>query len=205
VAIARREDADGAARRCRWRRETMPMARRDDADPATRTLGPVALTIADPANLPVPLRRFGYRAAYAALRVYWFLFRPKMNGVKCVLTDGDQVLLVRHTYGPRGWDLPGGSIKAGESELGAAQREMREELGVSVDGWRPLGALDVEIDYRKDHVHCFQAELQSAQLKIDPGELSDAGWFRRTELPRVGRYTQQILGLIDDRSSPPAP
>ena len=153
--------------------------------------------IDDRVSLPVPLLRLAYRSAYAALRVYWFLFRPTMNGVKCVLTDGDQVLLVRHTYGPRGWDLPGGSIKSGEPPASAARREMYEELGVSVDSWRLLGELEVQIDYRTDCVHCFQAELPSPQLTLDPGELSDAGWFRRTELPKLGRYTRQILALVD--------
>lgn len=155
------------------------------------------LTIADPMNLPVPLRRLGYRSAYALLRVYWFLFRPTMNGVKCVLTDGDLVLLVRHTYGPRSWDLPGGSVKPGEAPVSAAQREMHEELGVFVDSWRLIGELRAVIDYRRDHVHCFQAELPSPPLNIDRGELSAASWFRRTELPSVGRYTRQILALAD--------
>ena len=40
------------------------------------------------------------RIAYAGLRTYWFLApAPSVVGVKCVLTDGDDVLLVRHTYG----------------------------------------------------------------------------------------------------------
>ena len=156
----------------------------------------MSLTTADPVTLPVRLRRIAYRCAYVGLRVYWFLFRPTANGVKCVLTDGDQVLLVRHTYGPRAWDLPGGSVKAGESPVTAAQREMHEELGVSVDSWRLLGELRAVIDFRKDRVHCFQAELQSPRIRIDQGELSDAGWFRWTELPRVGSYTQRILALV---------
>lgn len=153
--------------------------------------------MADRVTLPVPLRRLAYRSAYAGLRVYWFAFRPTAIGVKCVLTDGDQVLLVRHTYGPRAWDLPGGSVKSGEAPISAARREMHEELGVSVDSWRLLGELKAVIDFRKDRVHCFQAELQSPRLTIDRGELSDAGWFRRTELPRVGRYTHQILALLE--------
>jgi 8-oxo-dGTP pyrophosphatase MutT (NUDIX family) len=154
----------------------------------------VALTIA---KLPVPLRRLGYRLAYAVLGVYWFLFRPTGRGVKCVLTDGDQVLLVRHTYGPRGWDLPGGSVKSGEEPASAARREMYEELGVSVDSWRMIGELKVVIDYRRDILHCFQAELPSPRLNIDRGELSAADWFRRSELPRLGLYTRQILALVD--------
>ena len=40
------------------------------------------------------------------------------------------MLLVRHTYGPRAWDLPGGAIKRGEPPIDAARREMDEELGL---------------------------------------------------------------------------
>ena len=65
------------------------------------------------ARLPVGLRRRAYRLAYALLCVYWFVRRPECHGVKCVLTDGALVLLVRHTYGPPLWDLPGGAIKSG--------------------------------------------------------------------------------------------
>src|SRR5437588_1384102 len=108
-------------------------------------------------RLPVSLRRLGYRFAYSGLRVYWFLLRPKLSGVKCVLIDQDEVLLVRHTYGPRVWDLPGGAIKRGEPPVSAARREMTEELGVSIDDWRSLGAIAVTFDHRTDHVHCFQA------------------------------------------------
>jgi len=83
-------------------------------------------------ELPVAVRRPAYRAAYRVLQVWWFVTRPQKSGVKCVLTDGEQVLLVRHTYGRRYWDVPGGSVKRGEPPLRAARREMREELGVDV-------------------------------------------------------------------------
>ena len=128
------------------------------------------------------------------LRTYWFVRRPKLSGVKCVLTDGEEVLLVRHTYGPRAWDLPGGAIKRGESPVTAARREMNEELGVSIDDWRALGTITVRIDYRKDHVYCFQAEAPGRELTIDLGELADASWFRRDGLPaNLGRYAGRIL------------
>jgi 8-oxo-dGTP pyrophosphatase MutT (NUDIX family) len=150
-------------------------------------------------ELTVPLRRLGYRTAYVALRGYWFLARPQTNGVKCVLTEGDQVLLVRHTYGSRAWDLPGGSVKSGESPADAATREMQEELGVQVDGWQRLGELQIAIDHRRDRVHCFRAELPAPpELELDLGELSAAQWFDRGRLPQVGRYTRQILALAED-------
>lgn len=153
-----------------------------------------------PAVLPVPLRRAVYRVGYAVLRVYWLLAHPSVTGVKCVLTDGDQVLLVRHSYGPRAWDLPGGSVKSGEPPADAARREMEEELGVAIDTWHPIGQIRIVIDHRRDSVHLFGAELRDPQLTIDRGELLTAGWFHRDQLPRVGRFTRQILALADDRN-----
>jgi 8-oxo-dGTP pyrophosphatase MutT (NUDIX family) len=153
-------------------------------------------------RLPVPVRRLGYRLAYTLLRVYWLIRRPSLRGVKCALTAGDEVLLVRHTYGSRAWDLPGGSIKRGESPLSAARREMSEELGVSIDDWRDLGTVVVNIDRRRDHVYCFQAEAVGRQVTIDRGELSDAGWFPRSHPPRdLGKYAGQILALVPEPGS----
>jgi 8-oxo-dGTP pyrophosphatase MutT (NUDIX family) len=148
--------------------------------------------------LPVPIQRLGYRLAYNGLRVYWWLFRPRSSGVKCVLTHQDDVLLVRHTYGPRGWELPGGSRKRGEEAEVTATREMQEELGLLVDGWRPLGTIEVVIDHRHDSLYCFQAEVGSPALVIDPGELAAAEWFPKRSLPRpLGRYTKAILARLD--------
>jgi 8-oxo-dGTP diphosphatase len=52
------------------------------------------------------------------------------------LVENGAVLLVhrsptRRAY-PDLWDLPGGHVEAGESELQALAREMREELGVHI-------------------------------------------------------------------------
>jgi 8-oxo-dGTP pyrophosphatase MutT (NUDIX family) len=148
--------------------------------------------------LPVPIARLVYRVGYVVLRVYWLLFRPCVTGVKCVLTDGDQVLLVRHSYGPRAWDLPGGSVKNGEEPANAARREMQEELGVVIDRWRPLGQLRTVIDHRRDSIHLFQAELHNPQLTIDLGELITARWFPRAELPGLGSFTRRILAVADN-------
>jgi ADP-ribose pyrophosphatase YjhB (NUDIX family) len=149
--------------------------------------------------LPVPIQRLGYRVAYAVLRTWWFIRRPKLSGVKCVLTDGNEVLLVRHTYGPRAWDLPGGGIKRGEAPATAARREMTEELGVSIDDWRPLGTVTVIVDHRRDLVHCFQAQAPERELTIDRGELAAAGWFDRDGLPSdLGRYAGRILAYVPE-------
>jgi ADP-ribose pyrophosphatase YjhB (NUDIX family) len=154
-------------------------------------------------TLPVPLQRLGYRLAYNLLRVYWWVFRPRSSGVKCVLTHQDDVLLVRHTYGPRGWELPGGSMKRGEAAEVTATREMEEELGLSVQGWHALGRIEIVVDRHRDSLYCFQAEVGSADsgspaLVIDQGELAAAEWFPKSSLPHpLGRYTKAILSRLD--------
>ncbi|MBY6036907.1 NUDIX domain-containing protein [Fictibacillus nanhaiensis] len=41
-----------------------------------------------------------------------------------------RVLLLKRTYGNKGWSLPGGSVEPGETVHQALYRECREELGI---------------------------------------------------------------------------
>jgi len=84
-------------------------------------------------RLSLHARRAAIRCAYIGLRVYWFLARPQLSGVKCIITHAEDVLLVRHTYGSRSWDLPGGQIRRREVPLETARREMNEELGRRIE------------------------------------------------------------------------
>jgi 8-oxo-dGTP pyrophosphatase MutT (NUDIX family) len=156
--------------------------------PATRT------AYAALVRPPVPLLRFAYRAAHVAMRGYWFVRRPKVDGVKCVLTDGAQVLLVRHTYGDREWDLPGGSVRRGELPVNAARREMKEELGLTIEDWSSLGRMLARMHHRRDTLHCFQAELDDPSITMHPGELAAVKWFSRRQLPHdLGVNVRRIL------------
>ena len=154
----------------------------------------------------VKLRRLGYRTAFGALRAYWFLARPEMDGVKCVITDRGRLLLVRHTYGPRVWDLPGGGVKRGEAPLTAARREMREELGLIDAPWGALGEIRGRVHYRHETVQVFTAELAGPELLLDYGELAEARFFACRELPSdLGPYVTEIVAQVPwlEGSSPP--
>jgi 8-oxo-dGTP diphosphatase len=129
------------------------------------------------------IRRLGYRLAFRVLQVFWFVARPQKHGVKCLITDRDRVLLVRHTYGRRSWDVPGGSIKRRESPLSAAHREMTEELGLDGAQWAEIGQLRGRLDHRRDTIHCFRTEVSAPALTLDRGELETAQWFPRADLP----------------------
>lgn len=142
------------------------------------------------------LSRF-YRVAYQLARVYWFVVRPRKSGVKCVITRGDEVLLVRHTYGERGaWDLPGGGIKRGEEPLAAARREMREELGLDIEDWIELGDFFAKYEHRKDTMYCFRAVVHDVAPVADRVEIAETRWFPIAAPPqRRGGFVRRILAM----------
>jgi 8-oxo-dGTP pyrophosphatase MutT (NUDIX family) len=147
--------------------------------------------------LALQARRVAIRCAYAGLRTYWFVRRPEVVGVKCVVTHGDDVLLVRHTYGQRGWDLPGGSVKRRELPRDTARREMHEELGRDIDDWDAVGELFTRADHHRNNMHLFRTRLADRRLDIDLAELAEAVWFPRDALPEdVGPYVRPIMARI---------
>src|SRR3954470_13587028 len=122
------------------------------------------------------------RVAFPLLRTVQTLLRLKVLGTKCVLHRGDEVVLVRHTYGPARWDLPGGWIKHGEDPIETASREVREELGVCAARWRPSGESRLRANPRH-RMFGFAGAVASGALHPDPGEIAEARWFGRRDLP----------------------
>jgi 8-oxo-dGTP pyrophosphatase MutT (NUDIX family) len=138
-------------------------------------------------------RRLAYRIASALLRVIRPLVPIDWGGVKCVLTDRGSVLLVRHSYGCREWDLPGGGRRRGEAHADAARREMDEELGLEVC-WRPLGVLHARVERHRQTLHVYGAEVAAPKLTLDLGEIATASWFPLDALPdRTARFVRPIL------------
>jgi 8-oxo-dGTP pyrophosphatase MutT (NUDIX family) len=136
--------------------------------------------------------RLGYRLALLLMRAWWVVRRPRSDGVRCVLRDGDAFVLVRHTYGDARWMLPGGRIRRGEDALETAAREMRQELGIAATGWRELGYLAPRSGYRRGlraephrrhGTYYVEAEVASTALAPRAAELHDAGWFTLEGLP----------------------
>jgi 8-oxo-dGTP diphosphatase len=76
--------------------------------------------------------RFSYRCVFVAARVWWFLRRPRTTGALVAIWSGERLLLVRSSYRSRRYSLPGGFVKRGEAPRDAAQRELAEELGLTI-------------------------------------------------------------------------
>jgi 8-oxo-dGTP pyrophosphatase MutT (NUDIX family) len=142
----------------------------------------------------VRARRIAYRCAALALRVIRPLVPIDWGGVKCVLTDRGSVLLVRHTYGHREWDLPGGGRRRGEPYAEAAAREMGEELGLTGLSWRSLGTLHTRSEHHRQTLRLYGAEVAAPELTLDLGEIETARWFPLDGLPApTARFVRPIL------------
>lgn len=115
--------------------------------------------------IPAPLHRQLYRLAHRVRRGWWRIRRPKHNSVVVVaFDDGGRVLLVRHSYGPPVWSLPGGGIGRGEQAERAAAREIREELGCGLAELAVLNAIEERVAGSLDLRHTFIARLVGEPL-----------------------------------------
>ena len=85
--------------------------------------------------------------------------RPEVDVVAGILWRGDRFLAVRRPQGkPLAgyWEFPGGKVEAGEDFLTALARELREELGVSVQEAELLQEKQHEYDHLKVRLHFFR-------------------------------------------------
>lgn len=121
------------------------------------------------------------RLLYLAHRLYLFLVRPILFGVRVLLVKDGRVLLVRHTY-RGGWHLPGGGIKRGESVEAAARREVREETGAEMGEVRLWGVFHNFDDYASGHNVLFACE-EFEMIGSPDGEIAEARFFGPDELP----------------------
>ncbi len=130
------------------------------------------------------LFRVGYWAAYRLLRSWWFVSRPTHTGANIAVWHDGKLLVVRHAY-QHGLLLPGGSVRRGEDARATAQRELREEVGLSVrpSDLRPPQISVAQVASRHDTTHIFELHLnQAPKLRIDRREIMDAQFMAPTAL-----------------------
>jgi ADP-ribose pyrophosphatase YjhB (NUDIX family) len=127
-------------------------------------------------------------------------------GVRTLVLDGDQLLLVR-VHGRSRWHMPGGAVNRNETIAEAARRETREESGCEVEIERLLGMYFTNWSWKSDHVAVFVARAQSPiALRLNI-EIAEARYFPLTALPgnleptvrlRLDEYKKNAAGLYGD-------
>src|SRR5262245_38530257 len=101
-----------------------------------------------------------------------------------VIERGDAVLAIQR--GPRGpysgyWSLPSGRIEPGETQAAAVMREVAEEVGLAVSPGAKVW--ECPTDDGKFLLHWWTARPagSSAELTLDPREVSAARWVTAAE------------------------
>lgn len=82
---------------------------------------------------------------------------------------------------PNMWDLPGGRVEAGETPRECICREIREEMGLGLDGIEPFSV--VEFEDRTEHVFWKAVELDIGGIRLTEGQR--LRWFSRAEVERT--------------------
>lgn len=141
----------------------------------------------------IALHRTAYRCAYTVLRGYWFVVRPRVTGAVCLLIHDQLVLLIRNTYGRAGWTFPGGMLGRRESPQLGVQREVQEEVGITLTTVQHLGQFTGRQAHRHDTVHVFLASVPNTTVQLDPGEILDARWYPLDALPPLSTYAQRAM------------
>ena len=98
-----------------------------------------------------------------------------------LLMEDSRVLLVKQSYGPRLWALPGGMASPGETLEEAAVREVHEETGldVHVDGIVALA------DRGPLLLAVFAGTVRGGEMRPEPAEIDELRWFSLDDLAFV--------------------
>jgi 8-oxo-dGTP pyrophosphatase MutT (NUDIX family) len=122
------------------------------------------------------VRAWIYKLAYPIAKIYWRIFKPKARGAFAVIKNGNDLLLVKNTYGSGYWSFPGGTMKKGESQMDVVKREILEEVGIKLDRTNELGSFPYNNHGREETIYVFGAEINERVVKIDPNEILEYKW-----------------------------
>jgi ADP-ribose pyrophosphatase YjhB (NUDIX family) len=121
-------------------------------------------------------------------------------GAICVVSSPDgEILLVRPSY-REGWSVPGGLVRRRETPRDAAQRELREEVGLDLavpESSRAEANPDLQT---VTFVHRVEASAeQAAAATVVSPEITELAWAPLAALPPLYppiRRSLRVVGLL---------
>lgn len=131
------------------------------------------------------LMKLALKVANKLMQTIWRWTRGLTLGVQCCLIDEDgKVLLVRHGYRP-GWHFPGGGVEKNETVRDALERELLEEVNVTLSQDPDLIAPFANFKhFPGDHILLYVCRHWSQLSVPDPSfEIAEIGRFAPDALP----------------------
>ncbi len=125
-------------------------------------------------------------------------FYPRLSPAVIVLVKrGDNVLLARSPGFPPGmYSTLAGFVEPGESIEETIEREICEEVGVEVGTVRYFGSQPWPFPHSL--MLGFTADYAGGEIRIEPEEIEDAGWFAADDLPELPPKVSIARAMIDD-------
>lgn len=116
------------------------------------------------------------------------------------IDDAGEVTLIhqfRHAAGGDIWEIPAGTLQAGEAPLACARRELREETGLAAEDWTALGSILTSPGFCDERIHLFLARrLTPGAQALDADEV-----LRVARLPLAQALAMVAAGEIADAKS----
>lgn len=123
---------------------------------------------------------------------------PRLAPAAIVVVERDRTILLARNARFRGemWSALAGFVEPGESIEDTVHREIREEVGIEVDGLRYFGSQPWPFPHSL--MVAFHANWAGGDLRPDEDEIIDAAWFPVGELPAIPPPISIARSLIDD-------
>jgi NAD+ diphosphatase len=122
---------------------------------------------------------------------------PRLSPAVIVRVErGDQILLARSPhFAPGVYSTLAGFVEPGESLEEAVRREIEEEVGVRVGNIRYFGSQPWP--FPNSLMIAFVADYESGELRLQEGEIEDARWYTRDDLPALPAPMSIARTLVD--------
>jgi len=110
------------------------------------------------------------------------LLTKRTVGVRILLINQGNVLLVKHTY-QSGWYTIGGAVDPRETPRQAIERELKEEVGATLLSPPKLFSVYYSFNEKHDDYIVFYTADSCSQVDVYSPEIAEQRWFPLNALP----------------------
>lgn len=140
--------------------------------------------MAMPNSLIIKVTNLGHKVVTRVLRKAQSILGASTVGVRAlILNEKQEILLIRHTYRP-GWFFPGGGVNAGETPKQAVIRESYEEAGIVTKDDPTLLGIFYQVFMGVDDYVVFYKINNYEIITVNSAEIAEVKWYPYDQLPK---------------------